>query len=61
MERVFGIRKLLHEKENSSYDTTLSPSHYKKLKDYLHKDYACIEKLNHYGLLSPEQYKALSN
>jgi hypothetical protein len=61
MKRVFDIITLPHEKENKTYDVLFSTDTYSKLKHYLHKDYACIEKLNQHGLLSPEQYKALSN
>jgi hypothetical protein len=45
---------------NANTDKYISESGYILLKKYLHKDYECINKLFTLGLLTDQQYIALS-
>ena len=59
-ERIFNIKVQGHEKDNSKRKTELKEEDHKIVKQYLHKDYLIIEKLNNLKLLTGEQYEILS-
>jgi hypothetical protein len=57
---LFGIENTIHENNNEGYDNHLSSEGYANLKRFLHKDYACIDRLYQMGVLSEEKYEILS-
>lgn len=59
MKQHFGFENTIHEK-NNPMDKQISESAYTNLKQYLHKDYECIDALYKLGCLTEEQYTILS-
>jgi hypothetical protein len=62
LKRLFNVDvdKIPHKLKNRKYNTTLSELGYSNLKKYLHKDYACIEKMYEMKLITKTQYDILS-
>ena len=66
VKKLFGIKLKAHEKNMEkitfpdNFDYTLDDNTRKILKDYLKKDYECIDKLYEMELISKEQYDILS-
>jgi len=59
MKQHFGFENTIHEKKNPM-DKNISELAYKNLKQYLHKDYECIDALYKLGCMTDEQYTILS-
>lgn len=57
---LFGINNIIHNNNNNTYNKTMSNEGHDNLKQYLWKDYACIDKLFEMGLLSLDKYMILS-
>ena len=66
VNKLFGIELKAHKKNMEkiifpdNFDYTLDDNTIKILKDYLKKDYDCIDKLYEMKLISNKQYKILS-
>jgi hypothetical protein len=62
MKRIFNVSdESVHvNKNNTKTDKHLSPLGYENIKQYLHKDYECIQTLFEMGCLTETQYEALS-
>jgi hypothetical protein len=58
--KLFGIRNTFHENRNELEKPVLSPLARAKLREYLKRDYECINKLYKMGCLTKEQYAVLS-
>lgn len=59
-KRFFNLNIVKSFKQNKSYDVKISNIGYENLKEYLHKDYECIEKLYKLNLITDNQYELLS-
>ena len=61
VNQLFGLQENIHAKNNTTVkDKYISDVGYKNLKNYLKKDYDCIDKLFAMGCLTQEQYNVLS-
>jgi hypothetical protein len=61
-KKIFNVdpKQIPHRLKNEPYDKRLSELGYSNLKKYLHKDYACIEKMYEMKLITKNQYDILS-
>ncbi len=60
VKALFGLDNTLHEKRNSLEKPVLSALGRANLRNYLKKDYECIDALYKMGCLTEEQYAVLS-
>lgn len=61
LKMFFNIDVTKKDKDNSNYQPTiLLDSEYNVLKNYLQKDYKCIERLFNMGCITNDKYKFLS-
>jgi len=59
-KNLFGVTTVNVREKQNAYNSKLSELGYANLKNYLHKDYECIDKLYELGCLSEIQYTVLS-